>query len=122
MFNLDTVECVRSFGLPNSQLDQAFGICVEVDSGNLFVSDADLDRALVFDKVGAYLRSIADTPKTLLYPQGLCHHAGLLYIADSSHHRVVVYDSSSGELVRSIGARYTGGSSQALPGDLIALS
>ena len=95
------MECFDIANRPNSQLFGTCGICVDVESGNLFVGGDSFGRVLVFDKVGAYLRSIADID-TLHYPRGLCHHAGLLYIADSDNHRVTVYDSSSGELVRSI--------------------
>ena len=118
------MECVHSFGFansPNSQFADVSGICVDANSGNLFVSDAGPHCVLVFDKVGAYLRSISDTPRTLDHPWGLRHHAGLLYIADCYHHRVAVYDSSSGELVRSIGVPDAGDSSNEMSDSLNAL-
>jgi hypothetical protein len=48
--------------------------------------------------VHATSTAAAAEPEGLACPQGLCEHAGLLFLADRDHHRVLVLETARAQL------------------------
>jgi DNA-binding beta-propeller fold protein YncE len=91
-------------------LSKPLGIAVD-DQGNLFVSDSTLKTVVAYDRNGQFLRSIGgddllERPAGIdVNPQGT-----RLYVVDvggvsSQNHRIQVFNTQTGELVRTIGTR-----------------
>lgn len=84
------------------------------DDGDLYVADGTSKRVAVFNKSGDFIQAIGSS-KELKRPSGvaLSPDNKLVYVVDtggvdSDQHRVYVYDTVSGDLVRSFGGRGTG--------------
>lgn len=96
---------------PRSQPLQMPVGCATDAADNIYVSDSQLPRILVFDQTGKFLRTLGGpaSARPLLRPTGLALDAtrNLLYVADTLRHDVEVF-RLDGTLVRTIGRRGTG--------------
>lgn len=79
------------------------GVCID-DQGIMFITDIDLHCVLVCSTEGEILRMIGRQEHLLCEPHGICVYAGLLYVADGNHDRIVVFRCADGAFVRSIGS------------------
>lgn len=102
------------------QLKKPLGITISAQ-GELYVADISLQRIMVYDQDGHFLRAIGDKDQlhrpsdVALSPDG-----NRLYVVDTGgietqDHRVQVYDSHSGEHLQRIGIRGTGDGEFNLP-------
>lgn len=87
-------------------------------TGDVYVADISAQRVVVYDRDGNFLRAIGDA-RDLKRPSGvaLSGDGGWLYVVDtggvdSEQHRIAVYDTRTGDLLRTIGKRGTA------PGDM----
>ncbi|VAW84047.1 NHL repeat domain protein [hydrothermal vent metagenome] len=81
------------------------------DNGDIFVSDVEARRVMVYSAEGQYLRSIGHHEQ-LKRPSDVTIDSNnkLVYVVDtggvdSQQHRIAVYDLDSGDLLRTIGTR-----------------
>ncbi|AVX30946.1 MULTISPECIES: hypothetical protein [unclassified Carboxydocella] len=77
------------YGDKKYSLEQPLGITVY--DNEVFVSDSDAGRVLVFDQNGKLLRIIGEKDKKLRNPYGLAIHAGKLYVADGGLARIAIF-------------------------------
>jgi DNA-binding beta-propeller fold protein YncE len=90
-----------SFGTPGDE-GGAFARpkAIGVDAaGRLYVSDAQRDAVLVFERDGSFVRAIGEAqPGTspLAMPAGVAASGNRLYVADSLNHRVAVFELPGG--------------------------
>lgn len=92
------------------QLKKPLGITIS-SQGELYVADITLQRVLVYDEDGHYLRAIG-SPAQLHRPSdvAISPDGKRLYVVDTGgidteEHHVNIYDSQNGDLIRSIGTR-----------------
>lgn len=92
------------------QLSKPTGIAV-TPAGDVLVADTGIQRVMVYDTDGRYLRAIG-SPEQLQRPVDVAvdWRRGRVYVVDtggieSREHRVVVYDWTSGQHLQSIGTR-----------------
>ncbi len=81
------------------------------DNGDVFVSDVEARRIMIYNAEGQYLRSIGNHEQ-LKRPSDVTIDSNnkLVYVVDtggvdSQQHRIAVYDFDSGNLLRTIGTR-----------------
>ena len=78
------------------------------DAGNVYVSEyGDNDRIQVFDAAGKYLRefgTFGDGDGQFMRPQSMVIADGLVYVTDSSNHRIVVF-RTDGSFVKNLCSR-----------------
>jgi DNA-binding beta-propeller fold protein YncE len=68
----------------------------------VYVCDTKNDRIAVFDRFGGFKQSLGEG--SLSEPAGVClGPSRSLFVADTGHHRVLVFDLDSGEVVQGIG-------------------
>lgn len=82
---------------------------VAVDArGVLFVSDTKHDRVFAFDEAGKLVMALGQ-PDEFYNPSGVAidQRTGRIYIADTGHHRIRVYDTASGKFLFDISQRGT---------------
>lgn len=104
------------------ELVKPMGIDVDLN-GNLYVCDATLKQIMVYDRDGNFLRRIGD-PEQFDRPAGLTvnPNGNRLFVVDtggvtSERHRVLVFDSWTGSLLRTIARRGHGDDELNLPRD-----
>jgi DNA-binding beta-propeller fold protein YncE len=92
------------------ELVKPMGLDVDRD-GNLYVCDASLKQVLIYDRDGNFQRRFGE-PEMFDRPAGLTVNANgtRLFVVDtggvtSQRHRVLVFDASSGELLKTISQR-----------------
>jgi hypothetical protein len=90
------------------QFGQAGSGRMAIAEGQVFVSDPDNSRILVFDPAsGAPLRTIGGTPGSaageLLAPLGIAIAGTELFVADVPNHRISVFDTATGRFLRAVG-------------------
>ena len=85
------------------QLVKPMGLAID-ESGNVYVADPGSKRVVAFTPADAFLRSYGGA-ELLLNPVGVAvdSKAGVVYIADSYLHQVLVFRRSDGALLRRIG-------------------
>ncbi len=92
------------------QLAKPMGVDTDMH-GNLYVCDATLKQVLMYDRDGNYLREFGE-PEMFDRPAGLTvdPEGRLIFVVDtggvtSQRHRVSVFDTQSGKLLRTISRR-----------------
>ena len=88
---------LTTFG--RGQIADAGGIAVD-PAGNVFVTDDQADVIDVFGPDGRLLRKLGepgDLAGQLHFPNGLALARGMLYVADTDHARIVVFDLATGK-------------------------
>lgn len=78
------------FGDQKYSLEQPLGITVY--NNEVYVSDSDAGRILVFDENGKLLRVIGEKEKKLRNPYGLTVFDGKLYVADGGLARIAIFE------------------------------
>lgn len=88
------------------QLNQPIVVCIDEETGYLYVADYSNNRVQVFNKdTGEYITMIASSNKDELHgPRGICVAAAFLFISDRENHRIQIYDKYKLELIRYIGS------------------
>jgi hypothetical protein len=89
------------FGYGAGQVRKPLGLAL-VGRERTYVCDSENDRIAVFDRFGNFQESLGDD--VLLQPADVC--AGpesTLIVADTGHHRIVVFDLKKGEVVAHLG-------------------
>ncbi len=82
-------------------------IALAVDrDGNLFVADSERKQVVQFDSDYRYVRAWGSVDEYL--PSGVAVDDDFLYMSDRRMHQVVVFNRSTGEVVRSFGEFGTG--------------
>ena len=103
VFQIDTYSLAeRSYG------GQGFGagrvrLPAGIAAGKMvYVCDTENDRIAVFDRFGGFERSLGEG--SLSGPHGVClGPSRSLFVADTGHNRVLVFDLDTGEVVQKIG-------------------
>ncbi len=87
LFDLDSRRYVRLKGPRGQPLLSPIGVAVD-PAGELYVSDSQAGRILVFDRRSRFLFSFG---QELVRPTGIAWAQGRLYVADTASHRLLVY-------------------------------
>lgn len=101
-------------GKGESQFAQPRGICVNINTKEIFVVDCNNHRIQVFHLYSlAFIRQIGkgtqgSAPGCLQYPVGICLDSDQIFVADTNNHRIVVFNHITGGYVRSIGSQGSG--------------
>jgi DNA-binding beta-propeller fold protein YncE len=122
LFNLHSLAFIKTIGLSSSSvhpsnffgsmgrlLNSPVGCCLDRD-GQLFVSDTNNHRIVVFNHVsGELVRTISQQGSLrgfLNSPYGICvdSEQGHLYVADYHNHRIQVFHKDTGDLVHVFGS------------------
>lgn len=89
---------------PDELLEKPIGVAVDKDE-NIYISDTNHHRVLVFDRGGNFLFKFGkegDKPGELKFPLGLTVAPnGNIYVCDKAQSKIVVYDSK-GKLIKEI--------------------
>ena len=94
------------FGYGAGNLRRPLGVAVESRKA-VYVCDSENDRIAVFDRFGSFQKTIGDD--ILMQPAGVCMGPeGTLIVADTGHHRIVIFDLKSGEVAGSLGGPDSG--------------
>jgi DNA-binding beta-propeller fold protein YncE len=94
------------FAYDSGQLRRPMGIAVDGRDA-VFVCDKENDRVAVFDHSGGLKRSLGDD--VLIQPAGLCLASdNTLVVTDTGHHRIVVFDIKTGDVIGHIGGPDSG--------------
>ena len=94
------------FGYGAGNLRRPLGIAIE-GREVVYVCDSENDRIAVFDRFGNFQKTMGED--ILLQPSALCvGPERTLIVADTGHHRIVVFDLDSGGVVGSLGGPYPG--------------
>ncbi len=89
------------FGYGAGNLRRPLGIAIEGREA-VYVCDSENDRIAVFDRFGNFQKTMGED--ILLQPSALCvGPERTLIVADTGHHRIVVFDLDSGGVVGSLG-------------------
>ena len=89
------------FGYGAGNLRRPLGIAIE-GREKVYVCDSENDRIAVFDRFGNFQKGMGED--VLLQPSALCvGPERTLIVADTGHHRVVVFDLDSGGVASSLG-------------------
>ena len=89
------------FGYGAGNLRRPLGIAIE-GREVVYVCDSENDRIAVFDRFGNFQKTMGED--ILLQPSALCvGPERTLIVADTGHHRIVVFDLDSGGVVGSLG-------------------
>ncbi|MFT5365261.1 MAG: tripartite motif-containing protein 71 [Candidatus Latescibacterota bacterium] len=89
------------FAYDRGQVRRPMGIAVDGRDA-VYVCDRENDRVVVFNRSGGLKRTLGDD--VLVAPRGLCLTPDrLLVVADTGHHRIVVFDMKTGDVVGHIG-------------------
>lgn len=83
------------------------GIAVDNAESEVYVSDQNNNRIMVYDLNGVYKREIAGST-VFIRPQGLAVDSTRLYIVDAYDDVIAVYDKNTGEFLKYIGNYGTG--------------
>jgi DNA-binding beta-propeller fold protein YncE len=90
-------------GDPRNPMDSPMGVAVD-GTGNVYVTDADKDCVVVFDRSGQVLRMFGSSGTgngQFNYPYGIAIHHDEVYVADKGNYRVEVF-SLIGEYMRTV--------------------
>ena len=103
-------------GLRQPQLRYTFGegqaaglgnpLAVTGSGGEVYVSDAQKEHVLVFNRDGSFVRRIGErgeSPEQLRYPYGVALHERKLYVADMGAATILVFDPG-GKLLGTFGS------------------
>jgi len=89
------------FAYDRGQLRRPMGMAVDGRDA-VYVCDRENDRVVMFNRSGRLRRSLGED--VLLEPRGLCLTPDkMLVVADTGHHRIVVFDVKTGQVVGHIG-------------------
>lgn len=106
---------VGGFGEGEGALRDPLSIFIS-QNGDIYVSDSQNDRVVVFDAFGNYLKSLGE--KILSHPSGVTvGQDQLIYVANTGKNSIVIFDTN-GKLVGEYGNEGTGMVSLSRPTDL----
>lgn len=89
------------FAYDGGRLRRPTGVVADTRDA-VFVCDRENDRIAVFDRYGGFKRSFGDA--VLIQPGGLCLASDkTLVVADTGHHRIVVFNRDTGKVVGVMG-------------------
>ncbi len=98
-------------------LERPVGVAYVPDHEQLYVVDGGAHRLAVFDRSGAFVRTIGERGSLagqFNFPSHICYNRGRLLVADSANFRVQVLDSD-GNCLRTIGRKGDGAGDFSLP-------
>lgn len=94
------------FAYDRGQLRRPMGIAVDGRDA-VYVCDRENDRVVMFNRSGRLKRSLGDD--VLVGPRGVCVTPDkMLVVADTGHHRIVVFDTKTGKVVGHLGGPDSG--------------
>ena len=95
------------FGYGGGNLRRPLGVTIEGRRA-VYVCDSENDRIAVFDRFGSFQKAIGED--VLMQPSAVClGPERTLIVADTGHHRIVVFDLNSDEVVSYLGGPDPGG-------------
>lgn len=89
----------------DEELISPIGIAADA-KGNIYVSDSELRKILIFDAEGKYLRAIGSS-ELFQRPAGIALSGNRIYVADTHAHTVFVLSSADGGFLFAFGGRGT---------------
>ena len=85
------------YGYGAGMLRRPLGLAVD-GKGTAYICDSEDDRIAIFDRFGNFKGTLGE--ESLSEPAGCClGPEATLFVADTGHHRVLVFDLKSGEVV-----------------------
>jgi len=94
------------FAYDRGRLRRPMGIAVDGRDA-VYVCDRENDRVVMFNRSGSLKRSLGED--VLVEPRGVCLTPDkMLVVADTGHHRIVVFDTKTGRVVGHIGGPDSG--------------
>jgi hypothetical protein len=94
-------------GTNPGQLNQPICVCIDDETGYLYVADYSNNRIQIFNKdTGEYLTQLNGQPNgvdSLSGPRGLCIASNYLFISDRENHRIQIFDKIKLEFIRHLG-------------------